>query len=311
MSFRFIVPLALLIAIAVAAPANAAYKVGLSEQSPGVFSDSAWQSLKLKRVRYIVPWDVLKDPTQTAVADQYLKAAQANKQEVLLSFSAHQGCFVNGKYSKSKACRPPSASAYKAEFLKFKRAYPFIKNYSVWNEINHVSQPTAKSPKRAAGYYNAIRGSCRGCKIMAADVLDQSNMVSYLKQFLRSAKGNPRLWGLHNYKDVNRNRTTGLRGILKTVPGEVWLTETGGIVKLQPQFKFNLNRAATATRFMFKIADQFDSRRSGNRSKMTRLYVYRWFGEPASSRFDAGLTDVNGAPRKAFTTFSRIAKKHR
>jgi hypothetical protein len=311
MSFRFIVPLALLIAIAVAAPANAAYKVGLSEQSPGLFADSAWQSLKLKRLRYIVPWDVLKDPNQAAAADQFLQAAIANKQDILLSFTAHTGCFVNGKYSKAKACRPPSASAYKAEFLKFKRKYPSIKTYSVWNEINHVSQPTAKSPKRAAGYYNAIRNSCSGCKIMAADVLDQSNMVSYLRQFQRSVKGNPRLWGLHNYKDVNRNRTTGLRGILKTVPGEVWLTETGGIVKLQPQFKFNLNRAATATKFMFKIADKYDAKLRGNRSKMTRLYVYRWFGEAPTSRFDAGLTDMNGTPRKAFSTFSRVAKKHR
>jgi hypothetical protein len=311
MSFRFIVPLALLIALAVAAPANAAYKVGLSEQSAGLFTDSAWQSLKLKRVRYIVPWDVLKDPNQAAGADQYIKAAQAARQEILLTFTARSGCFVNGKYSRSRACRAPSASAYKREFLKFKRLYPFIKTYSVWNEINHVSQPTSKSPKRAAGYYNAIRNSCSGCKIMAADVLDQTNMVTYLRQFLRHAKGKPRLWGLHNYKDVNRNRTTGLRGILRTVPGEVWLTETGGIVKLQPQFRFNLNRAATATRFMFKIADRYDTKRRGNRSRMTRLYVYRWFGEAATSRFDAGLTDQNGQPRKAYQTFARIAKRHR
>ena len=308
---RIIVPLALLMALAVSAPASAAYRVGLSEQSAGVFADGAWQQLKLKRMRYIVPWDVLKHPDQAALADQYLQAARANKQDILLTFTAAQGCFVNGKYSKKKACRPPSSTAYKQQFLAFKRKYPFIKSYSVWNEINHVSQPTSNSPKRAAGYYNAVRNSCKGCKIMAADVLDQTNLVSYLRQFQRFVKGNPRLWGLHNYKDVNRNRSTGLRGILRTVPGEVWLTETGGIVKLQPQFRFSTSRAATATKFLFRLANQFDSKRRGNRSKMTRVYVYRWFGEPASSRFDAGLTDVNGKPRPAFSTFSRVAKRHR
>jgi Glycosyl hydrolase catalytic core len=311
MRLRIIVPLALLMALAVSAPASAAYRVGLSEQSAGVFADGAWQQLKLKRMRYIVPWDVLKHADQAAVADQYLQAARANRQDILLTFTAAQGCFVNGKYSKKRACRPPSSRAYKQQFLAFKRKYPFIKSYSVWNEINHVSQPTSKSPKRAAGYYNAIRNSCRGCKIMAADVLDQTNMVSYLRQFLRHAKGKPRLWGLHNYKDVNRNRSTGLRGILRTVPGEVWLTETGGIVKLQPQFKFSTSRASKATRFLFKLADRYDTRRAGNRSKMTRIYYYRWFGEPANSRFDAGLTDVSGKPRPAFKTFSRVAKRHR
>ena len=312
MPFRYILPLALLLTLAISAPASAAYRVGLSEQSPSVFADTAWQQLKLKRMRYIVPWDVLKDPGQAAGAKQYLDAAKAAKQDILLTFTARSGCFRDGKYSKSRSCRAPSASAYKAEFRKFRSQYPFIKSYSVWNEINHVSQPTAKSARRAAGYYNAVRNSCKGsCRLMAADILDQSNMVTYLRQFLRAADGSPRLWGLHNYKDVNRNRSTGLRGMLRTVPGEVWLTETGGIVKLEPQFDFSTSRAEKATRFMFKLADQFDSRKRGYRSKMTRLYVYRWFGEAADSRFDAGLTDQAGQPRPAFRTFARVAKRHR
>ena len=43
---------------------------------------------------------------------------------------------------------------------------------------------------------------------MAADVLDTSNMSRCLKRFRRYAKGSPRLWGLHNYGDVNRRRTS-------------------------------------------------------------------------------------------------------
>src|SRR3954469_16823572 len=38
-------------------PAEAKYRIGIGEQDPVMFSSPAWQSLRLKRVRYIVPWD--------------------------------------------------------------------------------------------------------------------------------------------------------------------------------------------------------------------------------------------------------------
>ena len=44
------------------------------------------------------------------------------------------------------------------------------------------------------------------------------------------------------------------------------------------------------------------------RSKITRLYVYAWFGEPASARFDAGLTNADGSPRKALVVFRKHAR---
>ena len=115
---------------------------------------------------------------------------------------------------------------------------------------------------------------------MAADVLDTSNMSRYLKRFRRYAKGSPRLWGLHNYGDVNRRRTNFTKTMLRTVPGEVWLTETGGIVKLLPSFTRSPTRAAARTTGMFRLANKYDTRRRGMRSKITRLFVYSWFGEP-------------------------------
>ena len=30
---------------------------------------------------------------------------------------------------------------------------------------------------------------------------------------------------------------------------------------------------------MFQLADRYDSQQQGYKSKLTRLYVYRWFGE--------------------------------
>ena len=93
-----------------------------------------------------------------------MNAARAHKQDVLVMFTARRGCYANGKYSKSSACRAPSKRAYKTAFKKFKAAYPWVKTYAPWNEANHVSQPTAKSPKRAAEYYDALRPTARAAR---------------------------------------------------------------------------------------------------------------------------------------------------
>jgi hypothetical protein len=151
----------------------------------------------------------------------------------------------------------------------------------------------------------------RKFRVMAADMLDTGNMSRYLRTFRRYAKGSPRLWGLHNYGDVNRRRTSFTKAMLRTVPGEVWLTETGGIVKLLPSFKRSPSRAAARTKGMFRLVNKYDTRRRGMRSKITRLFVYTWFGEPSSARFDAGLVNPDGSPRKAFSVFRKNARRHR
>ncbi|HWK28384.1 MAG TPA: glycosyl hydrolase [Solirubrobacter sp.] len=290
-----------------AVPASANYRVGLSEQDARTFDQPLWQGLKLKRVRYIVPWDYYKGDGAGEVT-AFMNAARAHKQEVLVMFTARRGCYHNGKYSKSKACRAPSKKAYTTAFKKFKAQFPWVKTYAPWNEANHVSQPTAKKPKLAAEYYDVLRRNCKGCKVLGADVLDQSTVVSWLKDFIRYSHNRARIWGLHNYKDVNRHQSKGLTNVLKTVPGEVWLTETGGITKFESSgFKRSPARAASATRYMFQLASRFDSRRRGYKSRVTRIYVYRWWGEPDAT-FDSGLVNPDGSPRPAFEQFKKYAK---
>jgi hypothetical protein len=62
---------------------------------------------------------------------------------------------------------------------------------------------------------------------------------------------------------------------------------------------------------MFTLANRYDSRRRGMRSKITRLFVYKWYGEARSARFDAGLVSKGGKPRRHFRTFRRTAIRHR
>ena len=56
---------------------------------------------------------------------------------------------------------------------------------------------------------------------------------------------------------------------------------------------------------MFTLVAKYDTRRSGLAGEITRLYNYQWTGAPNSARFDAGLVNEDGTPRKAYKGSSR------
>jgi hypothetical protein len=304
--------LMLLATLVIVPTAEAKYRVGVADQSPAMFDSPRWQSLKLKRTRYIVPWDWTKHAWQRAEVEAFMDRARAAKQQVLVTFNASRGCWNGRRYSRAKRCRAPSAKAYRRSFGAFDNRFPWVKTYSAWNEVNHASQPTFKKPGLAVRYYNVLRKQARKRKfrVMAADVLDTSNMARYLRSFMRRAKGKPRLWGLHNYQDVNYRTAKDTRLMLSLVPGEVWLTETGGIVKFG-RLKYSPRRAAARTKWMFRLANRYDTKQRGLRSKVTQLFVFRWFGERRSARFDAGLVNPSGSPRKAYSVVRKHARRHR
>jgi hypothetical protein len=296
------IPIAALVAALVAVPAaQAKIRAGLSEQSPALFSQSNWAQLKLKRVRYIVSWDYAKNAGERAEVAQFMTTARAHRQEVLVTFNAHRGCFLNNRYRRTRACRAPSAKAYKAAVRGFRRQFPWARTFAPWNEVNHVSQPTYRKPRLAARYYKALKSVCKRCTVMAADVLDSSDVASYLRRFQRATRGRGRIWGLHNYKDVNRRQTKGVRNVARVTRGQIWLTETGGIVKFGRDFPRSTRRAAQRTKYMFRLARRY--------KRIKRIYVYRWFGEPRSARFDAGLVNPDGSARSALRVFRRAVRR--
>jgi hypothetical protein len=306
------IPILLAIAGTAIAPASASaarYTVGIGDQSAALFSQPAFASTGVNRVRYLVPWDWNRIPGIRAEVAGYVDTATAHGKDVFVTFTAKRGCWANNRYSRSGPCRAPSASSYRASLRAFRSRFPAVRTFAPWNEANHMSQPTAHSPRKAASYWNVLRRDCRGCRLVAADVLDQTGVTGYLRAFRRYAKGSPRRWGLHNYSDVNRRRSSGTRAVLRTVPGEVWLTETGGVVKFGRSFPYSESRAAARTRFMFTLADTYSRRRSGLRSRITRIYPYAWFGERRGARFDAGLVSHDGRPRAALSVFRAYAKK--
>jgi hypothetical protein len=307
---RLLPIVALLLCAIFAAPAQANFRVGIADQDPLMFDNPNYQALGIKRIRYLVPFDWYKRGFQINEVTHFMNRANADGAEVLVHFTARRGCYTNGRYSRRTVCRAPSVSAYLASFKRFRARFPFADTFGVWNEGNHVSQPTAAKPRLAARYFLAARRTCGSCTLVAADVLDSRNMESWLAKFRAAAGGSANIFGLHNYGDVNRKRSNGTRRLLRAVPGQVWLTETGGILKFLPAFKRSESRQASATKYMFRLADTYDRRRSGMRSRITRLYNYQWTGVPRSSRFDAGLVNPDGSARRAFREFKRQAARY-
>ena len=296
---RLLIAIAALTAL-LALPAGAgAYTLGISDQQAGTFTNPDFAPLKFKAARYITPYDVMDSPADKADLDAWITAARGAHQRILISFEhSHRG---------SRAKKLPTVAAYTKALKKFKKAYPSVKNISPWNEVNrkifftpqtgYQGQPTWNSPKRVAQYYMAARKVFPGKTIVGIDLLDENNVnrtIKFLRSFLRYAKPTPTVIGFHNYSDTNRFSTTRTKRVLATFPGRVWLTETGGIVKLGSSFPFSLSRAQKALGCMFTLAK--------TNARITALFVYQFnpAPNPQTARFDAGLINPDGTTRPGY-----------
>src|SRR3954452_16346578 len=277
--------------LAFAAPsAPAAVTIGISDQQASTFTSPLYAPLNLTIARYITSYDVMTDPYYRAKLDDWLTAARGANQQVLIAFEH--------SYKKGRQPHVPSIAEYSAAMSAFHAAYPDVVEIQPWNEANRcqreladgnvVGQPICRNPKRAAEYYRAARQVFAGANITGLDVLDQNNVkptVAHVKRFRKFAHPRPRYWGFHNYSDTNRFSNKRTKALLAaTRSGEVWLTETGGVVQFGRSFPSSTSRAAKALGCMFTIA------RSSSRIK--RLYIYNFTAAQPESEFDSGLVNV-------------------
>jgi hypothetical protein len=280
--------------------------VGLGDQSAAIFNAKNFKALKIKKVRYFIRWDAMKVGYARRAADAYVAAARKAGVRVFMHISTND-------YTHRKAHLPTRKeySRYAGNLIKRYRAKG-VREWGAWNEANHYSQPTYKNPRRAAQYFRIMRSKCKGCTIVALDVLDQPNLESYIRRFYRALKPSERraarLVGIHNYGDTNRHRTSGTRRIIVETRkhnrrAKFWFTETGGLVNLGRSFRCSTTRAAKALKYMFVLARKY-------KRSVTRLYAYNYFGtKPSCHGFDSGLVAHNGKPRKGYRVFKAQARK--
>ena len=288
------------------AHASASYLSGIGDQQTEMFSNPLWQQLHTKIARYIAPYDAAVRPFSLQAAARWIAAAEAQHQQVLVAF-------YHSEYTPTKM---PSTSVYQRDVQKFVKLFPRVRQYQAWNETNrgtvlesvkgkrHVAL-VSPTPTQSAAYYKALRAVCKGCTITGLDILDGQSIgpsLTYIAQFKHALShlkvSMPKLWGLHNYSDTNRFSSGRTRAVLAAVPGELWLTETGGVVKFGGAFPnvkgSGLRRASKALSYMFHLA--------ASNSRIKRLYIFQWSGSTGAVRFDAGLTDPHYNPRPGYVT---------
>jgi hypothetical protein len=294
---------AAVVAAALAAPAGAKTNVivGMGDQHAKLFKQSRYKGLKIKSVRYFIRWDAMKVRYARELGDQYVAAARRAGTRVFMHISSND--------LRYRRARLPSLPTFRREVGKLVKHYRAlgVTEWGVWNEANHKSQPTYRSPKRAAQYFVEFRKLCKGCTIVALDVLDQPKFLDYVNAFYRSMSASNRraasIVGLHNYGDTNYSRATSTRAVITAVrkfnrQATFWMTETGGIVNFGKRLKCNTKRAAKAVAYMFKLAKDF--------RPVKRVYNYNWYGTSCKG-FDAGLMTKSGKPRAGYYTFKKLA----
>jgi len=256
--------------------------IGIGEQQTAMFDDPRFRALGITHARLVVAYDTVKVRFERDLADAWIAGARRAGVQPFITFG----------HSRVAPKKLPSVAEFQAAFSAFRERYPDVQVYAPWNEINNANQPTHDNPRRAAQYYNVVRAQCAGCTVVAGDVLDQPDMGAYLTRYRSALRSAPRIWGLHNYADANRFRDSGLRQLLAAVPGDVWLTETGGIVTFGRSFPRDERRAARASAFALQLARR--------ERRVKRIYLYNWTGSKPTDRFDAGLIGPDGKPRPAF-----------
>jgi hypothetical protein len=294
---RLILPL-LTVAACLAVPAGAhAFTIGMSDQKVGMWQDPRFQQLGITQVRLLMAYDsVLRGDFSRY--DTWMAAAQARGADVLLTINQ----------SAAHPSRLPTVARYRRVVRILRKRYPWVTTMAAWNEANHKLQPTYRHPRRAAQFFNVMRQECRDCRIVAADVLDSSNMLPWVAKFKRYAK-QPRIWGLHSYGDTNHFKPlslTATRQLLRKVRGEVWLTETGGIVRFSTRYRGGKRaetRAARAVKRTFAVA-----RSSG---RIRRVYLYHWDADRRFRTWDSAFVAADGRARPALDVLRREVNRQR
>ena len=294
------------------AAARSSIRVGLGDQSPATFDSPYFQQLKIKRTRYFVPSDVMQDAAERARAVAFVEAARSHGISTLLHLSTTDLRSKRGPLVSTTAYRR-NAARFVAYFRKLG-----VREFGAWNEVNHKTQETWNHIGNTASYfksmYREVKKRCRSCTVVGLDVLDQAGVDRYIRSFYGRLSPTWRkrltIVGIHNYSDVNRNRSTGTAKIINTVRrynrrAKFWFTETGAIASFGGSFPYSESRQAARMKNMFTFASRYRTR------GVQRVYSYNWSGIENGTacgrgcRFDAGLVDPDGTPRPVFSVFKQ------
>lgn len=283
----------LLPSAASAAKARPAATIAIADQHGDTFSDPMFTQLGIRHARLNYAWDALEYPWQVAQIDKWMASAHAAGVEPLVIFSQSR---VQGRTRHL-----PTADEFARSVDALLTRYPFVREFAAWNEANHAGQPSYRRPVAVARFYKILRAKCRGCRIMPASLLDNPNIVPWTRTLRRAIRRlkqpEPRLWGLHNYSDVNRLRDTSTRRLLRAVKGKVWITESGGVVAATSP---TASKFPQGEDYAARVARYITGPMLRRNPRISRVYFYDWKAQPGSVSWDSGIMSAEGVPRPAY-----------
>jgi hypothetical protein len=289
---RLLLPLTLLLLTLMPAAAHASVGIGIADNKADMFGDARFQALHLRYARLDLRWDVLSDAGATAQLDAWMAGAQANGVQPLITFDR----------SPARISFNPKPAELVGALKALRARYPFVKDFSSWNEAN-----MNKKPELVAKWWLALRKACPTCNVLATDLLDKPNMIPWAQRFVRAAGRTPKVWGLHNYVDANRLSTKTTKLLLKSIGGSIWFTETGGIVRRSNNsaliFPTGTVRAAKVTSFIFNRLVRLSPR-------IQRVYLYHWdTGIGGGPTWDSGFVGPAGEARPALSVLQGVVAR--
>jgi hypothetical protein len=268
--------------------------IGIADQKPAFLADPAFLSLGVKNARVAVAWDALKTPWQVDELDRWMNAARLAGVSPLVTFDHSR---LAGRVRVL-----PTPAQFQAQFRAFRARYPWVHDFSTWNEANFGGQATGKKPELTARYYLALKRACKPCRVLGADLLDLPSTPTWVRRFVKVA-GQPRYWGFHNYVTANRLQTSRTKQLLAVTRGEIWLTETGGLVAKRNKSLISLpqgrSHAAKVTRFILRDI-------AGLSPRISRIYLYQWDAGPGTQTWDSGFVGSDGQARPALGVLKQI-----
>ena len=278
----------LIVAMSSVTPALGA-TFGLSDQNEGNFADSRFAALPVDHVRLVVPWDAaLTEPGRTA---SWLASAGQRSLTPLVAFGRSRS-----DRCPDAPCVLPSMGEYLDAVAAFRARWPQVREFTPWNEPNHPSEPTVSSPAQAAGFHDGLRRDCATCLVVAGDTVDSASMRPWVREYRAALQTTPQAWSLHNYGDVTYDRPSYTEWLLDLVSEPVWITETGGIVRLSANgvdvLPYDESRAEASMHKALALIDAHPAR-------IARAYVYHWRAD-GLSQFDSGLVRADGGSRPSF-----------
>jgi hypothetical protein len=184
----------------------------------------------------------------------------------------------------------------------FIRRFPWVKQYTAWNEPDLIWTPLGQNPGWAAAFFNTLVYNCHRCTVVAGDVfMPASTLRWWLAGYIAHLCCRPKAWALHDYRDVRSRSTSQLGVLLSMTGGQIWLDETGGIERRGhwPWPNQGPAGAGRDEKYLFSLARRVH--------RISRIYHYEWQAV-ASAPWDSGLLGPRGKPRPAYWVVAAAAR---